>query len=255
MAQALGHAPVNLSSGQGDLYLAGCHKWIGSGLPLSVAIAPRRRTRESVSEHADSLLSAKQLNDPLLRFAWTLAHGGLERMGGTVNLAPLFTASAAVSVQLGRADSGAARFRQQLENRRVLSLLTHGSGWEPVTEHPDYRSGIMLLNSALDTLPVVTPDRLQCCFRRHGVALTAFPGGIVRVSLPDIEWNDSGLSTVLAAFRRARIELNSPGSRQSRRAPQWVAALGEEAPWRPDGPSPQTASQREGPAATPISHR
>jgi selenocysteine lyase/cysteine desulfurase len=215
-AQALGHVPLELKSGPGDVYLSGCHKWVGSGLPLSIAIAPKQRAGDLVRRCADTLINANWLDDPLLRFTRTLSSGDLDRAGGTVNLAPLFPASAAVSIQLGRANSAVARHGQRLENRRVLSLMLRSSGWEPVTPHPDFQSGILLMKTTLGEARDVSPDRLQSVFRRQGVALTGFPGGIIRASLPDLPWSSAGLGAVLAAFRRARLEVSRRESGASR---------------------------------------
>jgi hypothetical protein len=74
-----------------------------------------------------------------------------------------------------------ARLGLRLENRRVLSLMLRSSGWEPVTP-PDFASGILLMKTTPDEAWDIAPDRLQSAFRRHGVALTGFPGGIVRAS-------------------------------------------------------------------------
>jgi hypothetical protein len=206
-AQVPGHAPLDLDSGPADLCLAGCHKWVGSGLPLSLAVAPNSRSRGLVREVVDSLLHARRLDDPLFRFAKLLSGGDLERLGGTVNLAPLFTACASVSVRLGGAESADARFGRRLDSRRVLSVLAHEAGWEPVGVHPDLQSGILLMR-APGKAGRVPADRLRSCFRRHGVAVTAFPDGIVRVSLPETAWLEARQDELLDAFRRVRLELS-----------------------------------------------
>ena len=83
-AQALGHMPVDVTSGPGDLYLGGCHKWVGSGFPLSVAVSPRRRTRGIVREAVEALLNDNRLDDPLLRFTKDLLSAdGPETRRGT----------------------------------------------------------------------------------------------------------------------------------------------------------------------------
>jgi selenocysteine lyase/cysteine desulfurase len=232
-AQVPGHAPLDLDSGPADLCLAGCHKWVGSGLPLSVAVAPKSRSRGFVRETADSLLDARRLEDPLFRFAGLLSGGDLERPGGTVNLAPLFTACAAVSVQLGRTESAAARFNRRLDSRRVLSVLAHEAGWEPVTVHPDLQSGILLMRARGEAARVPA-DRLRSCFRRHGVALTAFPGGIVRASLPETAWTEARQDVLLIAFRRVRLELGRGDLRGSSGAPGWNGPAGRRETLRAD---------------------
>jgi hypothetical protein len=206
-SQALGHAPLDVNSGPGDLYLAGCHKWVGSGLPLSFAVAPKRRTSAYIRELTDALHWAQRLDDPLFKFTGCLSSGGPHGPGETVNLSPLFPASAAVSVQLGRADSAHHSFEQRLENNRVLALIARESGWEPIDTHPDHQSGILLIRDANHEARSIPPDWLRRLFSRHGVALTAYPSGVVRASLPEPAWTEPRLSAALAAFHGVRSEL------------------------------------------------
>jgi selenocysteine lyase/cysteine desulfurase len=212
-AQVLGHVPLDVRSGPGDLYLGGCHKWVGSGFPLSVAVAPRRRTRELVRDAAESLLDEDRIDDPLLRFTRWLSADHLGPGGDTVNLGPLFPAAAAVCAELGHADSAALRFTRRLEHRRALSQVAHEAGWEAITPHPDHQSGILLVRTARRETRDATPDLLQSSFRNRGVTLTGYPGGIIRASLPGFccagDWTDEAR----AAFRLVRLDLEGKGGR------------------------------------------
>ena len=212
-AQALGHTPLDLESGPGDLYLAGCHKWIGSGLPLSLAIAPRGRTREQVREVADRLIAARHLDDPLLRLMKSLSAGILDGHGETVNLAPLISASAAISYHLGRADSAARRFEQRVVNASTLSVVASEWGWEPLLSPREYRSGILILRAKIEEARSEDADRLRGRFRRRGVSLSAYPNGILRASLPDRGWTDDGLGAICSAFLGVHEDLTRKGPR------------------------------------------
>jgi hypothetical protein len=211
-AQALGHTLLDLEMGPGDVYLAGCHKWVGSGLPLSLAVAPRRRTRGLVRELADSLIVSGRLDDPLLRFTRTLSTGDIEDQGETVNLAPLFSASAAVSGQLGQADLAARRIEQRTENGRILSLAAGEAGWSPVVPHEDFQSGILMLRAVNYEVSRTEADQLRRLFGANGVTLTAYPGGLVRASLPDIPWTEDQLGMARSAFTRVRSDAARRGS-------------------------------------------
>jgi hypothetical protein len=228
-AQVPGHAPLDIDPGPADLWLAGCHKWVGSGLPLTLAVAPNTRSRELVREVADSLLDARRLDDPLFRFARLLSGGDLERPGGTVNLAPLFTACAAVSVQLGGTVPTADRFGRRLDERRMLSDLAHEASWEPIGVHPDLQSGILLMRTPGGS-GRIPADRLRGCFRAHGVALTAFPGGIVRASLPDPGLTEARQDELRTVFSRVRLELSRGDSKVSSGAPDWTWPTGQREP-------------------------
>lgn len=206
-AQVFGHVPLEVRCGPGDLYLGGCHKWVGSGLPLSVAVAPRRRTRKLVRDAAESLLAENRLDDPLLSFTRGLTADRLGPVGGTVNLGPLFPAAAAVGAELGHADSASIRYTRRLDQRRVLSQVAHEAGWEPITPHPDHQSGILLLRTALREARDVTSEWLQKSFRNRGVTLTGYPGGIVRASLPGNGCAGDWADVARAAFRLVRLDL------------------------------------------------
>ena len=93
-AQALGHAPFDL--GGCDVYLAGCHKWLGSGYPLGLAVLSRRRSRGLVRGLCEETPVAGQRDDPLLAFTRQLERDACESFGETVGLAGLFGAAAAV---------------------------------------------------------------------------------------------------------------------------------------------------------------
>jgi hypothetical protein len=206
-AQVLGHMPLDVKSGPGDLYLGGCHKWIGSGFPLSFAVAPRRRTRELVRDAAESLLDEDRLDDPLLRFTRWLSTHRLGPAGDTVNLGPLFPAAAAVCEELGHADSAAMRFTQRLDHKRALSHIAHEAGWETITPHSDHQSGILLVRTARQETRGATPDLIQRSFRNRGVTLTGYPGGIVRASLSGIRCTGDWTDVARAAFRHVRLNL------------------------------------------------
>jgi hypothetical protein len=100
--------------------------------------------------------------------------------------------------------------------------MLRSSGWEQVTPHTDFQSGILLLKMTLGGVRDVSPDRIQRAFRRHGVALSGFPGGIIRAALPDLPWSNAGLGAVLSAFRRVRLELNRSEPGASRALAGWI---------------------------------
>jgi hypothetical protein len=129
-------------------------------------------------------------------------------------------------MQLGGTEPAAARFGRRLDSRRVLSVLAHEAGWEPIGVHPDLQSGILLMRAPGEA-GRVPADRLRSCFRRHGVALTAFPGGLVRASLPDIGWTEARQDELLATFRRVRLDLSRGDSRVSSGAPGWTGPTGQ----------------------------
>ncbi len=152
-----------------------------------------------------------------------------------MNLAPLFPAAAAVSAQLGRADSAGCRYELRIKNRSVLTQAVRDAGWQPLVTHADHQSGILLIQSSLDLARGADPDTLRGCFRRHGVTLTAYPGGLLRASLPDLEWTDERLGTAIAAFHRVGMELTGRDSWPSRGATEVFPSAGPTASLKLDG--------------------
>ncbi len=51
-SQAFGHVPLNLVHAPCDLYLTGCHKWLGSHLPLGIGFLPNPATRAEIVRRA-----------------------------------------------------------------------------------------------------------------------------------------------------------------------------------------------------------
>src|SRR5262249_3191725 len=152
-----------------------------------------------------------------------LSNGGLHGPGETVNLSPLFPASAAVSVQLGRADSAHHGFEQRLENKRVLGLIARESGWEPIGTHPDHQTGTLLIRAANHEARPMSRDVLRRSLGSQGMVVTAYPGGVVRASLPEPPWTEARLSAALAAFHGVRSEIMA---RESRRASRSTGLIG-----------------------------
>ena len=96
-AQAAGHAPLHLSEPYCDFLIAGCHKWLRAYHPLGLGFCCRPAADAIVAQISAEMTECGQLDDPLLNFTWELENQCCEAFSETVNLAPLFTAAAAVS--------------------------------------------------------------------------------------------------------------------------------------------------------------
>lgn len=220
-AQALGHAPLRLGADPGDLYLGGCHKWVGSGLPLSVAVMPNPRTLHLVREVVGALSRRGSWDDPLSAFVGELSGDRRAIAGGTVNLAPLFTAAAAVSAQLARADPADDRLARRLENARLLALAAGDTGWRPLSPHPDHRSGILMLQGPPGRAGARDAGPVREAFRRRGVTLTAYDGGLVRASLPDDCWGDAVIREFASVLHGTLLDVDGvAGHRDYRSTPR-----------------------------------
>ena len=177
-AQEFCHAPGRLEAGYCDLYLSGCHKWLGAHHPMGLAFYGRRWSRGVIDTIAEEMTAAGDLDDPLLRFSALLDSGAVGVME-TLNLMPLFTARAAIE------DAGAdAAVSQRIENARVATSVAEAAGWHPLLPDEPLRSGILLLEGERPATRAAAPDTLRTVLRDSGVAATAYTGGLLRLSMP-----------------------------------------------------------------------
>jgi hypothetical protein len=200
-AQEFCQAGADLRSEYCDLYLAGCHKWLGAYHPLGVALYGRRRSRGVVETVTRRLLESGALDDPLLVLSTRLEAGVLDVGTETVNLAPFISCQGAVGDALGRAGCGPAAFDTRAGNLLALAEAAPASGWRPVLPDPALRSGILLLEPERSATRLAPPGEIRWAFQERGVALTAYPGGLIRLSMPATTWRPDELGRLAEALR------------------------------------------------------
>jgi hypothetical protein len=184
-AQALNHVPLGLTAEYCDLLLTGCHKWLRAYQPLGLAICCRAASEDYIVNTCSEMSARKELDDPLLSFTGQLERDRLEPFSETVNLAPLFTAAAAVRGMIRSPRTKQAEFASQLDNSDKVAERSSDSGWHPVRQSMPLRTGMLLLEAGDRETRAARPERLRQRFFSRGVALTAYDGGIIRASLPD----------------------------------------------------------------------
>jgi len=181
-AQAVNHIPLRSTAPHCDFLVAGCHKWLRAYHPMGLGFCCRPEADSIVGEVSREMTERGQLDDPLLQFTWELETGRCETFSETVNLAPLFTAAAAVSriwqSPLGRNQA----FDRQLANTDRVEEVTDGTGWQPVRPESSMRSGILLLQAKRRETRSAPPDALRFTFRSRGLAVSAYVGGLIRTS-------------------------------------------------------------------------
>ncbi len=175
-SQELNHLPTDLGGEHCDLYLAGCHKWLGAAHPLALAVYGRAKSREMIDTRLAALTEAGVIDDPLLRFTTRVQSGLSEPAAETVALLPLFTAHGAV-------EDASACPAVKLIDPSNLAALAEDAGWSPLLPSRTLRSSILLLEATDPNVRASSPERVREHFGRHGVALTSYSGGIVRLSL------------------------------------------------------------------------
>ena len=147
--------------------------------------------------------SRGELDDPLLAFTHQLETEDTDSYSETVNLAPLFTAAAAVRRMLGFAARRNAReLLAQMANVDRLADAVPEIGWHPSRPDAPMQSGILLLRANHPDTRAALPDVIRERFRASGIALTVYEGGTIRASLPDREFAGKELDLLQTALRR-----------------------------------------------------
>ena len=187
-AQDFCHVSADLRDDFCDLYLAGCHKWLGAYYPLGLGFYGRRRSRGMIEAIRTHLLASGELDDPLLRFAPELETGQPGPLMETVNLAPLFSCQGAVEEALPSRGEPEVCLPRRLDNLSVAVEAVLDCGWRPLLPSTGLRTGILLLQAAGTAVQRVPAGALRQAFAEHGVALTAYDEGLIRLSMPATSW-------------------------------------------------------------------
>jgi Aminotransferase class-V len=141
-AQEFCHVPTRLRTEYCDLYLAGCHKWLGGCHPMGLGFYGRYRSQETIETILGIHLASGAIDDPLLRFSTQLETGQMDGRTETVSLMPLFTGYGAV---LDAIEGRAAGLPRRLANIPAVTSLAQSTNWEPVLPDETLRTGILML--------------------------------------------------------------------------------------------------------------
>ena len=198
-AQAFGHVPLNLVHAPCDIYLTGCHKWLGSHLPLGIGFLPNPATRGDITRRTADLIERGRLDDPLLAFLHSIETGRLRRFTETVNLSPLFACRGAVEDQFTEGPIS-GRLRRRLANADLVRRIARMTAWKPLTPMEEFRSASVLLQSTSATVRALTPDRLRSIFHDRGIALTSYAAGVVRLAMPHFPLSTNHVGILIQAL-------------------------------------------------------
>ena len=202
-AQGFNHVPVSKMAQHFDLILSGCHKWLRAHHPLGFAFCGRKETQGFVDQAVRRQCQQRSVGDPLLRFTEQLVDESTDGYSETVNLAPLFTAQAAVRRAIRGVKSRLERLRSQVANADRLIDAAGCTCWRPVRLAPELRSGIQLLQATSASTRLTSPEQIRGKFLRHGVALTTYDGGLIRTSLPSKPLSSATIDQILFALQRS----------------------------------------------------
>ena len=211
-AQALGHIPLQLADNTCDMFLAGVHKWLCAYHPMGIAYYGNARSATRIGVSLRHHLGNGHIDDPLLRLTEQLESGQTTGYGETVGLLPLATAQGALCDALKKDNRPGATIDVRLANADRLASLARKFGWRAVRPADTMRTGICLLRSPGGRSTRITPETMHARFRKAGVAVTTYPGGLVRFSMPPTAWTGSEtghLSHALAHYSLVKARVAS----------------------------------------------
>ena len=188
-AQAFCQVPIDDSLSVADFVVTGCHKWMRAGQPMGVGFFGRNGTQQILRETLQENYGNGCDLDPLLIFTEQLDGGQINGHSETVNLAPLFSASAAAAEQLEhRSQCSANAYGSSLFDDparfRTLDLPPELSHWIPIHPHETMRSRITLFANQEAVRTANSAEEARREWLDHGFVVTAYDNGWVRVSPP-----------------------------------------------------------------------
>jgi hypothetical protein len=211
-AQAIGHIPLTLTDCHCDVFLAGCHKWLRAYKPLGMLFCGSSPSAVDVDPMVHTSVAKRRLDDPLLQFTMQLERRQLSRYGETVSLLPLLTCQAAVRDALGDSGQTTATLAARLQMADRLVAVAQRHNWRPIRPEASMRTGICLLQKRDRPPTRVSADQLRQQFHDAGVAVTTYPNGLVRFSMPDSDLSMSDESVLTHALARCAASRVRPKS-------------------------------------------
>lgn len=197
-AQAFAHVPVDLSGNWCDLFLAGCHKWVGAYHPLGIGFCGRPSSYPLITDAARAVCD---LDDPLLSLLAAMKTGRADRGGETVNVGPLFSCQGALrQMSQGGGFFGTDAARDDA-SAALREAVVH-AGWKTFLPHESLRSGIALASRRGNFSEAASDaEWLRRALYRRGIAVTAYAGETVRLSAPSEPLAAHDRDAVVSALR------------------------------------------------------
>lgn len=198
-AQSFGHLSQPAPTQLADVTIAGCHKWLRGSLPLGVAVCGSPLVAEQFQL---TLKQSTWLDDPLSRFTQQIVSNSVNKYSETVNLAPLFTANAAMRSPRVALEALDAQSECQTANAIHIQQALADSPWRVVSVDDSLRTGIILVRSSTSTNQTKECNELRERFRNHRIVLSTYPMGIARISIPTTAMTRESADTLASAFAR-----------------------------------------------------
>ena len=201
-AQALAHVRLKLADNTCDFMIAGVHKWLRAYHPMGISYYGNPRSSSSIAISMQRHLASRRIDDPLLRLTEQLERNRTTGYGETVGLLPLVTTQGALQGALHYANRPGSIIRKRLANADRLRYLAREAGWRCVRPAGSMRTGICLLRAPSSKSTRVAAETMRARFREAGVAVTTYPRGLVRLSMPSRAWTESESAHLTRALAR-----------------------------------------------------
>jgi hypothetical protein len=119
--------------------------------------------------------------DPLFHFCEAMDGNNFESFGESVNVSALIAARGALEEAMTHRVPLSHHWQVAANNTRTLADWFEGNAWSPI-QYGDLQSGILLLQHRKPLSSDHT--RLRFVMAQSGIVASAFPGSLVRLSMP-----------------------------------------------------------------------
>lgn len=193
-AQQAGHVPIELGPGFHGVYLAGTHKWLRSGVPLSFGVFVHGNETSDTNMPIRKAIRLSLVDDSLLL---QTANVDLEQPRQTMRLEPLLAASLAIEHALNN------RVAEMLQvRRRNVQTLFEIARDTPLSLGISCRQGILHLMLESSRF---TSDEIQQHFAKEGLKLSVRKDrgehGI-RISCPATDFTSDEINDLWRIFSK-----------------------------------------------------
>ena len=182
-AQDFCHLTPDIHEEYCDFYLAGCHKWFQAYHPMGLGFYGRRRSMGFIENTLSHMIANGDIDDPLIRYIREVESEQVNGYSETVNFGPLFSCQGAIADRGSTADRVAYQ-ENQLLNLDVIAQIVKGAGWKPRLLDVGLQTGILLAQASDPALRRMEPLAMRELFRNHGVGLSTYENGYIRLSMP-----------------------------------------------------------------------
>jgi len=188
-----------------DLYMAGCHKWLGGYFPLGFGVLCRPQ-RQALFEWELQRSLRKHQFDPLLQMVES-ATRRRRLPAETINLSPLLSAAAAAT----DADVSTVEHHDRLRNANVVHEIASRAGSRTCRPSPSLRSGIVMIKPPREGVRRQSLRQRWQAFQSRNIALTAYPNGALRLSMPSRPLSEAGRQALFLALQADRAASSQHG--------------------------------------------